>query len=114
MLTLWEMGSALVVTSCFFALRPADFVAPWVLPVRDVGLLLVLAIGCTVVPWLWSLRVLQTLKPYALALAVSLETVYGMALAYLLFPHEEALTWRFYLGTAVLLGLVLYNTWRRR
>ncbi len=113
-MTFWELLCALGVTTLFFALWPHDFVEPLALSPRDVGLLLVLGVGCTALPWLWSLRVLQTLQPYALALAVSLEPVYAMGLALLLFTDAEALTWRFYAGTAVLLVLVALNTWRRK
>lgn len=113
-MTFYELAAALVVTALFLARRPELFVAPTALSPKDAGLLVVLAVVCTVVPWLTSLKVLQTLTPYALALAVSLEPVYSMTLAYLLFPGEEQLTWRFYAGGGVLLALVAWNTSRRR
>ncbi|PZR15375.1 MAG: hypothetical protein DI536_07940 [Archangium gephyra] len=113
-MTFWELTCAFVITTLFFAWAPETFVAPLALSWKDVGLLLGLGVGCTVLPWLWSLRVLQTLQPYALALAVSLEPIYAMGLALLLFPDAEALTWRFYAGTLVLLALVAINTWRRK
>ncbi len=112
--TFWELLFAFAVVSLFFLARPADFVAPWTLGLGDAAWLLVLGVGCTVLPWLWSLRVLRTLPPYALALAVTLETVYSLALAYWLFPHAEQLTWRFYVGGGVLVGLVAFNTWLKR
>jgi drug/metabolite transporter (DMT)-like permease len=113
-MTFWELLAAGVVTAVVFVVRPADFVAPWTLSLGDVGLLLLLGIGCTVLPWLWNLRVLKTLSPYALALAVSLEPVYSMALAWFIFPNAEQLTWRFYAGSSVLIALVAVNTWLRR
>jgi drug/metabolite transporter (DMT)-like permease len=113
-MTFYELSSALGVTTLFFLVRPGDFVAPTALSGRDAGLLVVLAVGCTVLPWLWSLRVLKTLSPYSLALAVNLEPVYAMVLAYVLFPGSEQLTWRFYGGAAVLVGLVAANTWLKR
>jgi drug/metabolite transporter (DMT)-like permease len=114
LMTLYELAAAAVVTSLFFLLRPSEFVPPSALSGRDVWLLLALAIGCTVLPWLWSLRVLQTLNPYALALAVSLEPVYAMVLAWFIFPGAEQLTWKFYLGSGLLLALVLVNTALKR
>ena len=113
-MTFWELLAATVATSAFFALWPGEFVSPWKLSAVDVGLLLLLGIGCTVLPWLWNLRVLKTLSPYALALAVSLEPVYSMVLAWFIFPDAEQLTWRFYVGGGVLLALVAFNTWRKR
>jgi drug/metabolite transporter (DMT)-like permease len=113
-MTFWELLAATVVTAVVFAARPSEFVSPLALSATDVGLLLLLGVGCTVLPWLWNLRVLKTLSPYMLALAVSLEPVYSMALAWFIFPHAEQLTWRFYAGSSLLIALVALNTWLRR
>jgi drug/metabolite transporter (DMT)-like permease len=107
--TLHELGSGLLVTSLGFTTW--DFVPPWALSASDAGWLVVLAVVCTVFPWLTTLRVLGTLSPYTVALAVTLEPVYSLVLAYVLFPGEEQLTWRFYAGATALLGLVLLNAW---
>lgn len=110
--TLHELSSGLLVTSLAFAWW--DFVPPWALSWPDAGWLLLLGIVCTVFPWLTTLRVLETLSPYTVALAVTLEPVYSLVLAYVLFPGEEQLTWRFYAGAAALLSLVLLNAWLKR
>ncbi len=111
LITVVELGSALLVTALFFLWRPGDFVGPQAISARDAGLIAVLAIGCTVLPWLWSLRVLRTLSPYTVALAVTLEPVYSLGLAYFIFPGSEQLTLRFYAGAALLLALVALNGW---
>jgi drug/metabolite transporter (DMT)-like permease len=110
--TLHELSSALVVTS--LAIVAWDFVPPWALSAADVGWLLLLGVMCTVFPWLASLRILETLSPYTIALTVTLEPVYSLVLAYVLFPGEEQLTWRFYAGALGLLSLVLLNGWLKR
>ncbi len=113
-MTFYELSAAALVTSVFFVLQPGTFVSPMSLSLMDGGLLLLLGVGCTVLPWMWSLRVLQTLAPYAMALAVSLEPVYAMVLAWFVFPGAEQFTWRFYVGVLVLLSLVVLNTVRKR
>ena len=113
-MTFYELSAAALVTTAFFFIQPGTFVPPSALSVTDGLLLLLLGVGCTVLPWMWSLRVLQTLAPYAMALAVSLEPVYAMGLAWFIFPNAEQLTWRFYVGVVVLLGLVVLNTYRKR
>jgi len=113
-MTFYELSAAAVVTTLFFLGFPGDFVAPAAVSARDAGLMLALGIGCTVLPWLWSLRVLRTLHPYTLALAVSLEPVYAMILARFIFADAEQPTWRFYLGSAVLVVLVAVNTRLKR
>lgn len=110
--TLHELSSGLVVTSLAFLAW--DFVPPWALSGADVGWLLLLGVVCTVFPWLASLRILETLSPYTIALTVTLEPVYSLVLAYVLFPGEEQLTWRFYTGALGLLSLVLLNGWLKR
>lgn len=113
-MTFWELLVAALVTGLFFLVQPHTFVAPWALSPRDGALLLTLGLGCTLLPWLITMQVLKTLTPYALALAVSLEPVYSMALAFLFFPDAERLTWRFYFGGGLLLALVAVNTARKR
>jgi drug/metabolite transporter (DMT)-like permease len=110
--TLHELSAALLVTSLAFV--GFDFVPPWALSPMDGLWLLLLAVVCTVFPWLASLKVLETLSPYTVALAVTLEPVYSLALAYGLFPGEEQLTWRFYAGAGALLGLVVLNAVLKR
>lgn len=112
-ITFYELGTALVVTGLTFVVR-GGFVPPWHLELHDIALLLVLAVLCTALPWLWSLRVLKTLSPFTVALSVSLEPVYSLALAYLVFPTEERLTARFYVGAAALGGLVVLHAWVKR
>jgi drug/metabolite transporter (DMT)-like permease len=112
--TLVELTTALIVTGLCFAARPAQFVLPWALSATDLALLVALAIGCTVIPWLWSLRVLRTLSPYTVALAVSLEPVYSIALAWAIFGDSERMGPRFYAGAGALVALVALNAWTKR
>jgi drug/metabolite transporter (DMT)-like permease len=106
--TLYELAAAgLACGVCFLAF--GGFVAPWNVTLVDWGLLAILAVACTLLPWLWSLRVLETLSPYTVAISVSLEPVYSILFAFLLWPHEERLTARFYAGGSVLIALVFVN-----
>ena len=91
-----------------------DFVPPALLSGKDAVLLLVLAVACTVFPWLWSMNVLKVLSPYTLALAISLEPVYAMAVAVLSWPETEKLSIRFYLGSALLIALSPLNAWLKK
>lgn len=112
--TFYELVAATLFTSLTFAWAPSQWVAPWHLSWFDAGLLVVLSFFCTVLPWLWSLKVLRSVSPYTVSLAVSLEPVYSLVLAYILFPGSEQLSLRFYLGAALLVGLVGLNAWWKR
>ncbi len=108
-LTFFELGAAAVANGLVFAALPAAFVAPWALGARNAGLLLVLAVFCTLLPWLLNVRVLRVLTPFTVAVAITLEPVYSVLLAYLIFPQSERLGLRFYLGAGSLVALVLVN-----
>ena len=72
-LTLFEMFGAALAITAVLAFVPQDFVMPSMLGLRDVALLFVLVVACTVFPWLFSLQVLRTFRPYTLAIAVALK-----------------------------------------
>jgi drug/metabolite transporter (DMT)-like permease len=112
-LTLYELGTAAVVTATTFAFVPG-FVFPWAVSARDWLMLFVLAIGCTALPWMWSLRILKTLSAFTVALAVAVEPVWSLVFAYVAWPNEERLGPRFYAGAAALGVLLAVNAWMKK
>jgi drug/metabolite transporter (DMT)-like permease len=73
---------------------------------QDILLLLVLAFACTLLPFVLSLVALRQLSAFSSALAVNMEPVYAILLAMLLFGEQRELAPSFYLGCALLLGVV--------
>ena len=112
-LMLYEMSAAAVVVSACFLVAPGQFVAPSALSGADVGWLVVLAVMCTVVPQVWVLHVMRVLSPFTVAVSTNLEPVYALILTAILFPTDEPLGLRFYLGAALLLSLVVLNGVRK-
>ncbi len=112
-LMLYELAAAAVVVSLCFVIVPAQFVAPWQLSPADAGWLVVLAVMCTVIPQVWIIHVLRTLSPFTVAITVNLEPVYALLLTAVLFPADQALSLRFYLGAALLFALVIANGIRK-
>jgi drug/metabolite transporter (DMT)-like permease len=108
-LTFFELGTAFVLLSIVLCLSPSAFVAPWHLTMKDAGLLLFLAVACTIFPWLWTARILHVVTPFTIAVAVTLEPVYSLFFAYLAYPQEERMGPTFYVGASVLVGVVLAN-----
>lgn len=74
---------------------------------RDATLLLILAVGCTILPFTLALIALRELTAFGAQLAVNLEPVYAIVLAMLLLGEHHELGARFYAGVAVIVGLVL-------
>lgn len=77
---------------------------------RDAGLLLVLSLGCTLLPFALSLVALRRLSAFSAQLAVSLEPVYAVVLAIVLLGEQHELGLSFYLGVAIILGSVFVHT----
>ncbi|MCC5885068.1 MAG: DMT family transporter [Gammaproteobacteria bacterium] len=69
--------------------------------------LLILAFGCTLLPFALSLMALRHLSAYASALAVNLEPVYAIILAIILLGEQAELEPTFYLGAALIIGVVV-------
>ncbi|MEP6862112.1 MAG: DMT family transporter [Deltaproteobacteria bacterium] len=109
-LMLYEAAAAFVVVSLCFVAVPSQLVTP---SRADFGWLVVLGVMCTVVPQVLVLHVLRTLSPFTVAVTTNLEPVYALILAAFLFPSDEPPGLRFYLGAAVLLGLVIANGIRK-
>jgi drug/metabolite transporter (DMT)-like permease len=108
-LSAYELSAGTLWVGLTLLFWPAQFVDPTQVSGTDWLWLLCLSVGCTVLPWIWSLEVIRTLSPFSLALATNLEPVYSIVLAFVLFPQDERLGLRFYVGTLLLVGLVLWH-----
>ena len=80
---------------------------------RDAGLLAILALGCTLLPFAVSLEALRHTSAFTAQLAVSLEPVYAVILAILLLGEQRQLMWTFYVGVLVIVGAVLIHSYIR-
>jgi drug/metabolite transporter (DMT)-like permease len=82
----------------------------FVLPgVHDAWLLLMLAIGCTLLPFTLALHALRQLSAFGTQLATNLEPVYAIVLAIALFGEQRQLGSGFYLGVAIILSAILLH-----
>jgi len=72
--------------------------------------LLLLSSVCTAYAFAVSIDLMKYLSPYTIMLSINLEPVYGIILALLVFGEKEYMGTRFYIGAAVILGIVLLNT----
>jgi drug/metabolite transporter (DMT)-like permease len=69
--------------------------------------LLVLSFFCTVLAFNLSLSSLRHLSPFTVNLAINLEPVYGIALAFVVFNEHKMLNYGFYLGSLLIMLSVL-------
>lgn len=83
--------------------------------VSDWGLLVVLALLCTHITLILSLAALKHLSAFTLNLAINLEPVYGIALAFIFFGENKLLQPGFYIGTAIILfSVIAHALWQNR
>ena len=76
--------------------------------------MIVLALGCTLLPFALSLVALRQLSAYATALAVNLEPIYAIILAALLLGEQQELSASFYMGASIIIAVVLIYPWLMR
>ena len=73
----------------------------------DLALLLVLAVACTLLPYVLWLRALQHISAFATQLALNLEPVYAIVIAALWFREDRELSVGFYAGVLLILSAVV-------
>ncbi len=82
---------------------------------QDWVLIGVLALGCTVLAYVLTLRALEHLSAFTVNLTINLEPVYGIILAAVLLKEHEQLNSRFYLGCIIIiLAVFIYPTLKSR
>jgi drug/metabolite transporter (DMT)-like permease len=93
-----------------------DFEADTFLPVgSDLVYMLVLALLCTSLAYVLATRALRYISAFDSNLALNLEPIYGIILAWLLFGEHKELTPAFYIGGAIIITtVILYPLIRRR
>ena len=76
--------------------------------------LLILSLFCTVLAFNLSLSSLRHLSPFTVNLAINLEPVYGIALAFMIFNEHKMLNFGFYVGSALIMLSVLAEMYMKR
>lgn len=74
----------------------------------------ILASFCTAFAFVQSVRIMRYLSPFTVVLSISMEPIYGILLALLIFGSSEAMPPLFYGGFAVVLAMLLGNAWMQR
>ena len=106
-MTAIELAAGTVFLSAVAVLLPHAGFGLQLPGMRDAVYLTLLAIGCTLVPFVLSLVALKHTSAFSAQLAVSLEPVYAIVLAIVLLGEQRELDAPFYLGVAIILATVL-------
>lgn len=101
------LGAFLVVAAIlpFFSEFPQNIV----LQGFDWLWLLILGAGLTAFPMIESVLLMRHISPYSLVLAVNLEPIYSIILAYFIFGESEKMSPLFYFAAGVMILVVVLN-----
>ncbi|MBP7184481.1 MAG: EamA family transporter [Saprospiraceae bacterium] len=70
--------------------------------------LIILALVCTTLPFIFSIKALRHLSAFASNLTINLEPIYGVILAWLILKENKELNTQFYIGGAIILLAVVF------
>ena len=107
-ITFIELGSAWLFISCclpFLFTYSEEPIIFWP-TAMDLVYLLVLALACTTLAYILSLRALKHLSAFATNLTINLEPVYGIILAWLILNENQELDSGFYYGCLLIVSVV--------
>lgn len=105
-----ELGAGALFLAFIAPLLTAPGDAIFALPGRhDAVLIIVLAVACTLLPFIVSLRALRHVSAFTAQMAVNLEPIYAIILAMLLLGEQHELDRLFYVGVAIVLGAVFLH-----
>jgi len=113
-MSFYEMlGGFLVlsVLACVLGMTQTVFILP---TPQDFGWLLILAVVCTAFAFVVSVQVMKVIKPFDVVLAVGMEPVYGILLAYFVFADSERMRPQFYWGAGIVLATIYANVLVKR
>lgn len=109
-----ELGTGALFLTVLAPLLPHSGPAYQLPGTHDAVLLLVLAFGCTLLPFTLALVALRHISAFATQMITNLEPVYAIALAILLLGEQRQLDGWFYAGVVVILTAVFAHPWLHR
>lgn len=118
-LTFIQLGSSWVLLTLLllpYKLFSSD-IAFQLLPARGIDwvFLLLLSLACTTLGYVLTLRALRHISAFASSLAINMEPVYGITLAWVLLGENKQMSAGFYYGSAIIVvSVFLYPLVRRR
>ncbi len=105
-ISFYEMIGGFLLISLYFLITGAFSEELFRVTSADLGYLLILGLLCTSYAFAAIVHIMKVLTAYNVVLAVSMEPVYGIALAYMIFRDAERMSGGFYIGTLIIMVAV--------
>jgi drug/metabolite transporter (DMT)-like permease len=109
--SVYELLGGVILLSILLFFFPANFIQLIGASASDWWYLFILSSLCTAIPFVASAYVLKHIPSFSVLLAINLEPVYTIILAYLIFGEQEKMNLPFYVGTMVILLTLFGNAW---
>jgi drug/metabolite transporter (DMT)-like permease len=112
-ITLYQLTGGFVGTSILLPLFRVLFHNSWAAPTPlDWLWLVLLSWVCTILTFFLYIRSLKKISAFTMNLTLTLEPIYGIILAFVVYQENKFLSRWFYLGFALIILAVLFHTWR--
>jgi drug/metabolite transporter (DMT)-like permease len=109
-ITLGEMIVGLGFISLFLLFGGGFDVSFFKVNTSDFLFLLILGTVCTAYAITFSIEVMKELNPFTIMLIISMEPIYGIFLALMIFGESELMSSGFYIGLLIILGAIISNS----
>ncbi|MEZ4888892.1 MAG: DMT family transporter [Chitinophagales bacterium] len=104
--SMYEMMSGFVFIALYFTFTQSISVLPMNIPAMDIFYVLILALLCTTYAFIAMNYLLERLSAYTVALAINMEPVYAIILAYWIFGDSERMHLGFYIGALIIIASI--------
>ena len=106
-ITMIEMLAGVIIISCLLLFKQDFTIFTTSISLDDFYYLIILAVLCTSMVFVWMTEIMRHISPYSLIMAINLEPIYSILLALLIFGDNELMSSSFYIGSSVIIGVVL-------
>jgi drug/metabolite transporter (DMT)-like permease len=112
-ITLYQLTGGFAGLSVLLPVFQYFFHEQWRMPTPwDWAWLVVLSWACTILTFFLYIRALKSVSAFTMNLTLTLEPVYGIILAFLIYKENRLFSHWFYVGFALIALAVLFHMWR--
>ena len=106
-ITMIEMLAGVIIISCLLLFYKDYTIFSSFISIKDFSYLILLGTLCTAIIFVWMTEIMRHITPYSLIMAINLEPIYSIVLALVIFGDNELMSSSFYIGSSIIIGIVL-------
>ena len=110
-ITMIEMLAGVLIISCLLLFQQDYTVFTSLISITDFYYLIILAVLCTAMVFVWMTEIMRHITPYSLIMAINLEPIYSIILAIIIFGDDELMSSSFYIGSSIIISIVFLEAY---